>query len=111
MFFVPSGERLLGLFAVFGLMANGTYSDLEESCPNATCPPGHAGDISQGQMQQTIANVGLVVFVLGAAGAVTLWILSAPSKSTTTTTATTATSTPTAKVVARGSFLGLEGSF
>lgn len=111
--YVAGGVALAGLatFTIAGLLANGTYSDLEQDCGGEKpCGPGHDDDISKGKTQQTIANVGLVFFIIGAAGAVTLWVLSSPSKST-SSTAATAFSTPTAKVVARGGFLGLEGSF
>lgn len=106
--YVAGGVALAGLatFTIAGLLSNGTYSDLEQACGGErACPPGHEDDISTGKTQQTIANVGLVFFVLGTAGAVTLWVLSSPSKSTTAATATTA------KVVTRGNFVGLEGSF
>lgn len=102
--YVAGGVALAGLatFTIAGLLSNGTYSDLEQECGGErACGPGHDDEISKGKTQQTIANVGLVFFVIGAAGAVTLWVLSAPSKTTTTT----------AKVVTRGNFLGLEGSF
>jgi hypothetical protein len=105
--YVAGGVALAGLatFTVAGLLSNGTYSDLEQACGGErACPPGHEDEISSGKTEQTIANVGLVVFVLGAAGAVTLWVLSTPSKSTASTAST-------AKIVTRGSFLGLEGSF
>ena len=107
--YVAGGIGLAGLatFTVAGLLSNGTYSDLEQACGGErACPPGHEDDISTGKTQQTIANVGLVVFVLGAAGAVTLWVLSSPSKST-----TAATSKVVTRVVTRGTFVGLEGSF
>jgi hypothetical protein len=109
---VAGGIALAGLatFTVAGLLANGTYSDLEQECGGERpCGPGRENDIKTGKTQQTIANVGFVFFVVGAVGAVTLWVLSSPSKST--TTARASSSRPTAKVVARGSFLGLEGSF
>lgn len=103
--YVAGGVALAGLatFTIAGLLSNGTYSDLEQACGGErACPPGHEDDISTGKTQQTIANVGLVFFVLGTAGAVTLWVLSSPSKST---------SAATAKVVTRGNFVGLEGAF
>lgn len=113
--YVAGGVALAGLatFTVAGLLSNGTYSDLEQACGGErACPPGHEDDISSGKTQQTIANVGLVIFVLGAAGAVTLWVLSSPSKSTNASTATTTpASNVGARVVTRGTFLGLEGSF
>jgi hypothetical protein len=108
--YVAGGIALAGLatFTVAGLVSNGTYSDLQQDCGGErACPPGHEDDIKAGKTQQTIANVGLVVFVVGAVGAVTLWVLSAPSKATAATTKTTSTT----KVVARGTFLGLEGTF
>ena len=104
--YVAGGIALAGLatFTVAGLLSNGTYSDLEQACGGErACPPGHEDEISSGKTQQTIANVGLVVFVLGAAGAVTLWVLSAPSKAS--------SSSASAKVVTRGTFVGLEGTF
>jgi len=102
--YVAGGVALAGLatFTIAGLLANGTYSDLEQECGGErACGPGHDDEISKGKTQQTIANVGLFFFVVGAAGAVTLWVLSTPSKASTTS----------AKVVTRGSFVGLEGTF
>lgn len=103
--YVAGGVAVAGLatFAVFGLLANGTYSDLEAACGTKPCPPGHEDDISSGRTQQTVANVGLVVAAVGAAAAVTLFVLSKPPAQSTTA--------GTTRVVARGSFLGLEGSF
>ncbi len=103
--YVAGGVAVAGLatFAVFGLLANGTYSDLEAACGTKPCPPGHEDEISSGRTQQTVANVGLVVAAVGAAAAVTLFVLSKPPAQS--------TAAGTTRVVARGSFLGLEGSF
>lgn len=111
--YVAGGIALAGLatFTVAGLLSNGTYSDLEQACGGERACAGHDDEISSGKTQQTVANVGFVVFLIGAAGAVTLWVLSAPSKSTASSASTATSSAPTAKVVARSSFLGLEGSF
>ena len=104
--YVAGGVALAGLatFTVFGLLSNGTHSDLEAECGPRACPPGHEDEIDAGRTQQTIANVGLVFAAIGAAAAVTLFVLSEPKKDG-------ATPAATARVVTRGSFLGLEGSF
>jgi len=112
--YVAGGVGLAGLatFAVFGLLANGTNSDLEEACGSGPCPPGHEDEISSGRTQQTIANIGLVVGAIGATVAVTLFVISGPRSSAASTSDPAAsTSIPSARVVARGSFLGLEGTF
>lgn len=105
--YVAGGVALAGLatFTVFGLLANGTHSDLEAACGARPCPPGHEDEISKGKTQQTIANVGLVVAAIGAAAAVTLFVVGKPSAQASTNAA------GTTRVVARGSFLGLEGTF
>jgi hypothetical protein len=84
--YVAGGVGVAGLatFAIFGLMANSTFSDLQKACPPAQggCPPGanKSGEISSGQTQQTVANIGLVAGLVGAAAGVTLFILSMPPK-------------------------------
>jgi hypothetical protein len=104
--YVAGGVAVAGLatFTVFGLLSNGTHSDLEAACGPRPCPPGHEDEISRGKTQQTIANIGLVIGAIGAAAAVTLFVVGKPPAQATTTAAS-------ARVVARGSFLGLEGSF
>jgi hypothetical protein len=68
-------------FAVFGLMTNATYDDLQSQC-HGPCPAGVGGsEISKGKTQQTVADVGLAVGLVGAAAAVTLFVLSLPTKS------------------------------
>jgi tetratricopeptide (TPR) repeat protein len=65
----------LGTFLVAGALANGTHSDLEKACGAGPCPPGKEDDISSGKTQQTIANVGLVVFGVAAATSITLFVV------------------------------------
>ena len=62
-------------FAIAGTMSRSTFSSLEDDCPNNRCPEGSQSDIDRGKSQQTIANVGLVVGVLGLAGGATLYVL------------------------------------
>ncbi len=75
--YVAAGVSVAGLatFAVAGLLANGTYRDLESTCGGGPCPPERAGDVSRGRTQQTVANVGLVVGLVGAVGAGVLFAL------------------------------------
>jgi hypothetical protein len=82
--YVAGGVAAAGLitFTVAGLMANHTYSDLQDTCGSKPCPSSKADDVTKGKHLQTIANVGLGVAVVGAAVGVTLFVLSKPSKST-----------------------------
>lgn len=104
--YVAGGVAVVGLgtFVVAGLMSRSTYSDLEGACPGGTCPKSRAEDISQGKTEQTIANVGLVVGLVGAAAGVTLFVLSRPKDRA-------AAMLPTTRVVARPSSFTLEGTF
>jgi hypothetical protein len=65
--FVAGGVGAVGLITavVAGAMAQSTYGDLGTACHNGPCPPEKAGEISSGKSQETIANVALVVGVLG----------------------------------------------
>jgi hypothetical protein len=81
--YAAGGLAVAGLatFAIAGTLANGTYSDLEQVCGEKPCPPGHEDEISRGKTQQTFANVGLGVFIVGAAAAVTLFVVGTPRSS------------------------------
>lgn len=68
------GVGLVGMvmFAVAGPMSLGTYSDLETRCgKNTPCPQPLQGEVSRGKTEQTVANVGLAIGIVGfvAAGA------------------------------------------
>jgi hypothetical protein len=67
-------------FAIAGIASNNTYNDLQAQC-HGPCPPGQGNqdEISRGKTQQTIADVGLVVGIVGAGAAVTLFVMSIPS--------------------------------
>lgn len=75
--YAAGGVGVVGIvmFAVGGAMANHTYSTLERDC-GGPCPADRAGDVSAGKTQQTVANVGLVLGVVGVATGVTLFVLS-----------------------------------
>ncbi|MDB4936352.1 MAG: hypothetical protein JWP87_3324, partial [Labilithrix sp.] len=104
--YVTAGVAVVGLatFFIAGSMSNSTFSDLKEACGSGPCPKGHEDDISAGKTQQTFANVGLVVFAVAAAATVTLYVVSAPKKTSSTTAAS-------ARVTAGPSFVGLQGAF
>jgi hypothetical protein len=112
--YVAGGAALvgLGMFAYFGLRSNSTYSDLEDKCGPGPCPPGNDALISEGKTQQTAANIGLVVFVVGAAAGVTLWVLSTPKSSSSSPTPTTGSArAASARITANPAFVGLRGTF
>lgn len=102
--YVAGGVGVAGFltFAFFGLKSNSTYSDLQKACPSGPCPPGHSSDISAGKTQQTVANIGLVVGIVGAATGVTLFVLSSSKSSP---------SQPTAAVSVGPSYVGMTGAF
>lgn len=81
--FVAAGLGVAGfaLFGVMGSMSNSTYGDLKTLCGGEqACPTdkvGQASDlVDKGHMQQTLANVGLIVGAVGVAAAVPLFIIS-----------------------------------
>jgi hypothetical protein len=68
--FVAAGVGTVGLatFVVAGLGAKSTRDDLEHDCGTAPCLDAkHRDDADRGRSLQTVANVGLVVGVVGAA--------------------------------------------
>jgi hypothetical protein len=99
--YVAGGVGVAGLatFAVAGLMANGTYSDLEDEC-GGPCPPDRQDDIDAGRRQQAIANIGLAVGVIGLGTGVALYLSSEPSDSA---------PGPSTAVVVSPNWIGLRG--
>ncbi len=61
------GVAVAGLitFTVAGALSLGTYSSLKGFCGTAACPPSKASDVSRGQTQQAVANVGLGIAIVG----------------------------------------------
>jgi hypothetical protein len=100
--YVAGGVGVAGLatFTVLGLMANSNYSDLQGACPNHACPPSKSSEIDNGKTFQTVANVGLVVGIVGVATGATLFVLSLGGKSAPATTG----------LVVGPSFVGLRGT-
>ena len=72
-----SAGGALGVVALItGLLAHGTYSDLQTACPDGLCPPDRASDLSSGKgmaLASTVltglavvaGGVGLVLLLLG----------------------------------------------
>jgi hypothetical protein len=68
--------------AVGGVASNNTYSSLQSQCHGACAPgEGNQNEINQGNTEQTVADIGLVVGLVGATAAVTLFVMSLPTKS------------------------------
>jgi hypothetical protein len=105
--YMAGGVGVAGLatFGIFAVLAKGTYDDLNGACHGGPCPPDKSGEISSGKTQQTVANVGLAVGLVGVAAGATLFVLSMPKSSPSTTTAST-----TALVVGPG-WAGVQGRF
>jgi len=80
--YVAGAIGLAGMatFGVAGLMARSDFQDLDEACGGKPCPPSKQDQIDSGRTKQTVANVGLVVGVLGLATGTTLYLMSKPSK-------------------------------
>ena len=76
--FVVGGVGVAGMavFTVAGLMAKSTFNRMNDVCGTAGCSePAQLGDIDKGRSQQTLANVGLVVGLVGLTAGATLVIL------------------------------------
>jgi hypothetical protein len=102
--YVAAGVGVAGLatFTVFGLMSNATYNDLKSACPRG-CLPNKRSEIDSGIMQQTIANVGLGVGLVGLAAGTTMFLLSIPAPAPSTTALVVAPMYDGAYVAVRGS--------
>ena len=104
--YVAGAVGVVGLitFVVAGSKSNSIYDDLKSSC-NGPCPPSRADDVASGKRWQTIANVGLVVGVIGAATGVTLFVIGKPKGDV------AATGTATATVALSPTGVWLNGQF
>jgi hypothetical protein len=100
--YIAGGVGLAGLatLAVFGTLAHGTYDDLQNACPNGACPPSKQGEVSSGKTQETLANVGLAVGIVGVAAGATLFVISLRK----------APAGPSAAIVAGPSWVGIRGT-
>jgi hypothetical protein len=99
--YVSGGIGVVGLatFVLFGALAHSKYDQLETHCANGPCPASQADAIASGKTDQTIANVGLVIGILGAATGTTLFVLSRKN----------ADAAPAAALVVGPSWIGVRG--
>jgi hypothetical protein len=74
---VAGGIGLAGVvvFAVAGAMNRSTYGGLQEGCPASVCAADRQAEIDRGRTEQTVANVGLVVGLVGLGAGATLFVL------------------------------------
>jgi hypothetical protein len=76
--FVAGGVGVAGMavFTVAGLMAKSTFNRMSDVCGSAGCSdPGQLSEIDKGRSQQTLANVGLAVGLVGLSAGAALVIL------------------------------------
>lgn len=80
--YIAGGVGAAGVvtFGVFGSMARSNYNSLDSDCPNGVCPTDRSDDIDAGKRNQTIANVGLVVGVVGLGTGTALYLMSSDKK-------------------------------
>ncbi len=76
--YVAGGVGVAGIvtFGVFGALANSKHSKLEDECGSGACPGSLEGDRDTGQTYQTVANVGLVVGIVGLGAGTALYLMS-----------------------------------
>jgi len=101
--YVAGGIGAAGLitFGVFGALAANRYSSIKDECGGKPCPESKRSDVEGGKTQQTIANIGLVIGIIGVGTGVTLFLLSKPKKPSEGVT----------QAVIGPSFVGLSGTF
>ncbi len=111
--YVAGGVGAAGFltFVIAGVLSNGTYGDLQNKCGSAPCPASLSDEISRGKTEETIANVGLVFGVLGAATFGALYLVSIPkSPRGTGSLRSHSTAASVSPVVSLG-WVGMKGSF
>lgn len=79
--YVAGGVGAAGVvtFAIFGILNNQKFGSLEDDCPNGACDRNRDDDIDAGRRYQTIANVGLVLGVIGLGTGAALYFTSEPA--------------------------------
>jgi hypothetical protein len=76
--YVAGGVGAAGLltFTIFGLLNNSQYGDLEDECSGSRCSSSLQEDADTGRTYQTVANVGLVVGLVGLGAGAALYFTS-----------------------------------
>lgn len=76
--YVAGGVGVAGLatFGIFGAMNNAKHSKLEDECKDGVCPSDLEEERDTGKTYQTVANVGLIVGVVGLGAGTALYLMS-----------------------------------
>jgi hypothetical protein len=76
--YIAGGVGVAGLitFGVFGLMSNSKHAKLEDECNNGVCSKDLEDTRDQGKTFQTVANIGLVVGIVGIGTGTVLYLMS-----------------------------------
>jgi hypothetical protein len=83
------GVAGMGLFTIAGLSASSRFDTLQEACGDGPCTDEkYNSDIDTGETLTTLANVGLVLGIVGIVGGTTMIVLGGPKKSSVSTTST-----------------------
>ncbi len=85
--YIAGGVGVAGLatFGIFGAMNNAKHSKLEDECKDGVCPSNLEEERDAGKSYQTIANVGLIVGVVGLGAGTALYLMSAKKAEKTAT--------------------------
>ncbi|MBI3201261.1 MAG: hypothetical protein HYZ29_06920 [Myxococcales bacterium] len=85
--YIAGGVGVAGLatFGIFGAMNNAKHSKLEDECKDGVCPSNLEEERDAGKQYQTIANVGLVVGVVGLGTGTVLYFMSGKKSEKTAT--------------------------
>jgi hypothetical protein len=107
--YVAGGVAAVGLltFAIAGIASDVTYGNLSSACGKGPCPPSKASEVSAGQTEQTVADVGLGIGLAALAMGGVLFFMSRPSQEH----APAPAPVPSAQLSIAPGWLGLEGRF
>ena len=68
------GGAGVALGAVFGILALGTKSTLDNECPGKVCPPSAKSDVDNLSSRATVSNIAFAVGAVGVAAGVVLLV-------------------------------------
>jgi len=108
--YVVAGVGVVGfvMLAVAGPMSQSTYSSLQKQCGAGPCPTSLKGTVDRGRTEQSVANAGLAMGIIGLAAAGALFGLSFVGSSPSSAAGSTA---PAARLVFGPGSVGVEGRF
>lgn len=69
------GGAGVALGAVFGILALGSKSTLDNECPNKVCPPSSKSDVDNLSSRATVSNIAFAVGAVGVAAGVVLLVV------------------------------------